>query len=366
MIEDIFKGRAEALSQRSIEKVIKEHSRSFYFASILLPKVFRYDVRVVYAWCRLNDDAIDEAPNLDAAKEQLSLLQEKLERVYAHVEGFNARVGEVKHDQGHTETLADAKLDLLEREMVRIVAHYSIPRAYFDSLLAGMWQDTQPMVLKTVEELVIYAYRVAGVVGLVMAHIMGVRQESAVRGALQLGVAMQLTNIARDIKEDWGRSRRYVPAELDPALGDYAPPQHLNPSESQALALKGASLQLLSVAEKLYDEADQAISDLPPGCRPAIRAALIVYRQIGRLIARGQVDPLERRSYTTAWYKVRVLVGSLLDGYCMRARQAISQKFSGQQRQISYLPPSTSLKEEQVYPLLRTLFAGDSLTARHN
>lgn len=268
---------------------ISAHSKSFALASSLLPVEVRDDVAVLYAFCRRVDDAIDLAPE-GAAASALEGLRCELASMYA---------GETQRDV----TLA---------AMQAVAARRRIPYEYPEALLDGMAMDVAGVRYGTVEDLLLYGHRVAGVVGLMMCHVLGVRRVEALPRAAHLGLAMQLTNVCRDVAEDWRRGRLYLPAEL---LGDAAPllgrPGRELPPAAHA-AIREAVRTLLDTAEGFYRSADIGVRDLSPRCGVAVRAARRIYSAIGdRLAARGH-DPLLGRVVVTAPSKLTLVVGAIL------------------------------------------------------
>ena len=175
-------------------QVIAVHSKSFALASRLLPTDLRDHAAVVYAWCRHADDAVDLVP---AAEQPAALtrLREELDGVYA---------GEPQTDQ-------------VLGAFQQAIQLWGIPREYPEELLAGMQMDATDTTYDSMDRLLQYCFRVAGTVGLMMCHVLGVQEEVAVRHAAHLGMAMQLTNICRDVAEDWERGRLYIP---DPLLDE--------------------------------------------------------------------------------------------------------------------------------------------------
>ena len=176
---------------RSSYASIAHHSKSFALASRLLPPRVRDRAVVVYAWCRRADDAVDLAGRGNEAA-ALERLRGELDAIYGT-------------------TSLDDPLLLAFRSVVEA---RGIPRAYPDDLLEGMRMDVEGTFYDDMDTLLKYCWCVAGIVGLMMCHVMGVRYEAATRNAVHLGIAMQITNICRDVLEDWERGRLYVPEAL--------------------------------------------------------------------------------------------------------------------------------------------------------
>ena len=220
---------------------IAHHSKSFALASRLLGRRLGDQTAVIYTWCRRADDAVDEAPAGDGTIERLD------DELVAAYDGrardpVLAAFGEVARDRG-------------------------IPLAYPRELLAGMAMDVRGSTYVTIEDVIVYAWRVAGVVGLMMTHVFGVADDAALVPAAHLGIAMQLTNICRDVGEDARRGRVYLPQQWIDEHG-----------------LHGARQALLALADRYYASADTGIAALPWRAALAVRAARNVYAAIGARI----------------------------------------------------------------------------------
>lgn len=172
-------------------RITKQHAKTFYFASFFLPRKKRYAAYALYALCRQSDDAADKSqPHAQIGN--IHAMRELIAKAYSG--------DTTKHP-----------LLLAFRDTVRT---YTIPKAYFDELIEGMLMDAQ-QILRLADEgqLYRYCYKVAGVVGLMMLHIFGPVNPANKEHAIELGIAMQLTNIIRDVKEDYQRGRIYLPSE---------------------------------------------------------------------------------------------------------------------------------------------------------
>ena len=267
---------------RACYDVIRVHSKSFAFASRLLPSEVRDRAVAVYAWCRRADDAIDLAGS-DSQKEALAELRAELDQVYS---GSTAQPGA---------TASDPAL-----QMFRVtVAERGIPRRYPDDLLAGMEMDVRGQRYETLESLLEYCYCVAGSVGLMMCHVMGVKDEGAMRNAAHLGMAMQLTNICRDVEEDWNRGRLYLPEALLSRYGAPGLADELGgpfPEAARAPVARTVA-HLLEEADRCYASGDEGLPALSWRCALAIRTARRVYSAIGGRIRSAGCDPLAGRAY---------------------------------------------------------------------
>ncbi|MET0982588.1 MAG: 15-cis-phytoene synthase CrtB [Telluria sp.] len=261
---------SEALLDHASE-TIKLGSKSFAAAARLFDPATRRSVLMLYAWCRHCDDVVDGqelgssavAPGpVDSARE-LATLREQTARAYAG------------------DAMADPAFAAFQEVALR---HAIAPRFAFDHL-AGFAMDVEGARYETIEDTLRYCYHVAGVVGLMMASIMGAKDPAVLDRACDLGLAFQLTNIARDIVDDAGNGRCYLPAEwLREAgipLGEVGLPRHRVP-------LAKVAARLVDYAEPYYDSAAAGIRALPLRSAWAIATARNVYRQIGiEVKARG-------------------------------------------------------------------------------
>ncbi len=260
--------------------------KAFYTASKLLPNSVRTPAYGLYAFCRLSDDAID----LDGGSLQA------LNRLYFRL------------DRAHRGRPLPCPAD---RAMADLLAAHAVPVAIPEALLEGLGWDAEGKRYQTIGELHAYAARVASTVGVMMTLLMDVRGASALARACDLGAAMQLTNIARDIGEDARNGRIYLPLEwLDEAEIDVA--AFLNdPQPTPALRLVTA--RLLEEARRLYAHARTGIAELPLACRPAILAASKIYADIGREVAAAGFDSVTRRARTSSGRKLQLLAEALVE-----------------------------------------------------
>ncbi len=251
---------------RECRESIAKHSKSFNMASRLLPPRTADRASVLYAWCRRVDDAVDLAPPADRAG-ALARLRRELDEVYA----------------------SESQRDLTLRAFTQVVQQCSIPRVYGEELLAGMAMDVEGIRYTDEQSLLLYCYRVAGVVGLMMCHVLELRDARAMRQAAHLGLAMQLTNICRDVLEDWDLGRLYLPENLLTRTGAPALRESLGrpfPRDARQPA-SFAVRELLRLAQGYYRSADTGIQALPVRCGFAVRSASRIYEAIGsRLLAR--------------------------------------------------------------------------------
>lgn len=271
--------------------VIQHHSRSFSLAAGLLPRTVRKDVEKLYAWCRWCDEAVDEAPNQETAAIWLTGLREDVERIYR----------------------GEPPLHAASQWLAELVDRHSIPKHLPLDLLEGMETDLGNPVFETEGQLLEYAYQAAGTVGLMMCRVLGVSDPRAFPKAKALGMAMQLTNIARDVKEDWVRGRRYLPK---PWLSR-VPGKDLLPTNQEA---RNGVQKLLAKADDLYEEGLRGLADLPASVRYAIRLAGGIYREIGEEIRRNDFQVMNGRMFVNRSAKFKIAAKSLVDEFRFRLR----------------------------------------------
>ena len=252
-------------------ELIKKGSKSFAMAAKLLPCDVRYDAMMLYAWCRHCDDVIDdqilgfarETASTETPEERLEQLREKTKRA-------------LNGDADEPVFIA----------LGRVARKHGIPDRHPMELLNGFEMDVNGRVYNTIEDTLDYCYHVAGVVGVMMAMIMGVRERPTLNRASDLGIAFQLTNISRDVVEDAKGGRCYLPREWLQQAGidgaDLADPKHRK-------AVFQVTHKLLREADDYYRSALFGMQRLPLGAAVGIGCARRVYRDIGRIVAnRGE------------------------------------------------------------------------------
>jgi len=268
--------------------VLARFGQSFRLAGRLLPGSTLADAAELYAFCRGVDDLADECVDPGAARAELLLLRDAV----------------LSGDDNHP--MAARFLALQRRCGLD-------PNAAI-TLIETVLSDLDPVHVADEAALLQYAYGAAGTVGLMMCPILGARGTGATSYAVDLGIAMQLTNIARDVAEDAKRGRLYLPATWLPTGLDAA---QLHEAPDAAFS---AVRQLLDRADRRYRHAELGYSCLPPRVRPAIRAAARIYEEIGRRILRHGPDYLEAgRSIVPMPRKLFLLVGSLVAAPLRRA-----------------------------------------------
>lgn len=263
---------------------IRAGSRTFHAASLLLPERVREPALALYAFCRLADDAIDHSPEPERA---LADLRARLERASAG------------HPRPHP----------ADRALAATLDAYAIPPAVPEALLEGFAWDASRRRHATLADLEQYAMRVAGTVGLMMALVMGVRSPQALARAADLGVAMQLSNIARDVGEDARAGRLYLPLEWLDEAGVDGEELLRDPRFSPALGAVVA--RLVAHAGALYARSTLGVASLPVDCRPAIHAARLMYAEIGMEVARRGYDSVSGRAVVSTRRKLALVARAL-------------------------------------------------------
>lgn len=269
-------------------------SRTFFAASFLLPSAVRDRATALYAFCRLADDAVDVGDDPAVA---LAQLRERLDQAYG------------RRPFPHP----------ADRAFADVAARFAIPRTLPEALLEGFQWDAEGRRYETLSDVQAYAARVAGTVGAMMSLLMGARSPEALARACDLGVAMQLTNIARDVGEDARAGRIYLPlgwlreAGIDPERWAERP---------MFCAELGRIVErVLSAADALYARGEAGIDLLPAGCRRGIFAARMLYAEIGNELRRRGCDSVSARAVTPARRKAALL-----------ARALSARRFSGRER----------------------------------
>jgi phytoene synthase len=250
------------------------NSRSFHMASALLPQEKRKAVRALYAFCRVTDDIVDNADSEDGGLAALEAWRQR------------TMLGSPPADDLVAVAWADAR--------------------HAEQLLDGVARDTVQTRYSTFDDLAAYSYGVASTVGLMSMHIIGYQGAEAIPYAIKLGVALQLTNILRDVGEDWRRGRVYLPQEELAAFGI-----HEEEIGEGKISPRWRDFMRFQIARnrRLYDEAHDGIALLNADGRFAIGAAAGLYRGILTNIERHNYDNLSRRAYVNAGRKVGMLPG---------------------------------------------------------
>jgi phytoene synthase len=262
------------------------HSKTFYTATSLLPREKRKAVRALYAFCRVSDSIVDCSEG--DAEESLA--------------GW-------RHRALSAQPLPD---DLIATAWTDTRLRYRIPARYAEQFIEGVARDLCQKRYQTFEELTAYAYGVASTVGLMSMHIIGFSSTEAIPYAIKLGVALQLTNILRDVGEDWRAGRIYLPLEELAAFGlTEADVASAASAASRRVDERWCALMRFQMTRnrQLYAEAMPGIRMLNPEGRFAVAAAGALYRAILDDIEAHDYDVFNRRAQVSAWGKLARLPG---------------------------------------------------------
>lgn len=248
---------------------MRRHGKSFWFASLFLPRATANDAAELYAFCRIMDDLADESEGVEAVP--------RLEQVR-----FDFRRGT------SNDPCVQPLLALAQRHPLDLQVADHLVKSFVEDAATRLQLETEP-------ELIRYCYGVAGTVGLMMSSILGADPMQAPWYATDLGIAMQMTNIARDVLEDARDGRRYLPGSW---VQDLAPGAIASCDPILRPCVSAAILRLLHLADHFYASAASGFRFIPSRSRPAIEVAAVIYRAIG-VSLRGRGAP---------WWEGRVVV----------------------------------------------------------
>jgi len=299
---------------------LRRNGKSFWFASLFLPRGVAADAARLYAFCRAMDDLADVAVTAES--------QAVLAQVRAELRG---------ESRGGASSNPDA------RDFLALAKQYSLPLDAADCLIATFIEDaTAELHIEDEDELVRYCYGVAGTVGLMMSAILGAPRPQADEAAIHLGIAMQMTNIARDVLEDAKNHRRYLPGrwvrqltarQIAHAAGDAcgnAPP------DAREL-VSAAVARLLDLADRYYASAAQGFDLIPGPARAGIEIAAAVYREIGTVLRRNRLAWWAGRVRVPFPAKLRMAIQVRLGRSPIRRLQPL-QSIAGLSRPLAGLP----------------------------
>lgn len=274
--------------ERACRRITRHHAKTFYFASTCLPRATRRHAFAVYGFCRWADDGVDSAADSIEAAGRVDLARRVLDRAYAD--------GEVPPG------LAAFRRTVQER---------SIPRSLFDALLDGMAMDLVADRYPDFPALDLYCYRVAGVVGLMMTHVFGYRHPRCLPRATALGTAMQLTNILRDVAEDWSLGRVYLPADELARFGVTEGQIAEGRVDDNFRALIRMQIER---ARRYYAEAEAGVPDLiGESSRLTVRVMGRLYGGILGAIEGQGLDVFRSRAYVPRRRKLACLAACLAE-----------------------------------------------------
>ena len=234
-------------------------AKSFNWAGFFLPKNTYHDCSKLYTFCRVLDDLVDEQTSLELRSEKFNKIKDVFEKGYKEADDREKLIGQNEYD-------------LIVKNMIMIADKNNIKKIILDDLIDGVSSDLKSKVyLRSVKDLLVYSYKVAGTVGIMMAKILNVNDTRSLKGAIDLGIAMQLTNIARDVIEDKKMNRQYIKPDF----------------ENIEATLK--------LADMFYESSFTSIKNIPFKYKFAIIVARRVYRQIGRkILKKGDMNNYEK------------------------------------------------------------------------
>ena len=270
--------QAQSLNSLEIRHAIQKGSKSFFLASWFFNTEVRNSAWILYRWCRICDDAIDEGGDLETVESLRKFTQAGIDSL------------------GGPSEFAD---------LGRIVHRHHIPRDLPFDLLAGFEMDAQGKTIGSQSDLELYAYHVAGVVGVMMSYVMGARFPQARTPAICLGNAMQLTNIARDVKDDFQKGRVYLPSQW--LAEQKLTPQNLFDEAHRDQLFKVVERVLLR-ADELYQLGYQGLDYLPFRSALAVSIAGSIYSAIGKKVLNTGPDGLNKRAVVSLPHKLWLVV----------------------------------------------------------
>jgi 15-cis-phytoene synthase len=278
-------GRSLAECYELCRRVQRSHSKTYYFSTQLLPPEVRSHVHALYAFMRYADEIVDN-PGVTTLDEQLAALEALEEETLAAVLGEEVR-------------------DPVLRAYANTVHTCGIEPHNITAFMTSMKMDTHVFRYPTYEDLTVYTYGSAAVVGLMMCRVVGVADERAEEHAEALGVAMQLSNFLRDVREDWVRGRVYLPLEDLERFG-YSE-ENLGASIVDERFVELMRFEI-GRARRLYAFADEGMGYIPRGRRYPVIVARELYAAILARIEAQDYDVFSRRAETSLLSKFRVAV----------------------------------------------------------
>jgi phytoene synthase len=264
------------------EGVARSQAKNFYYSFLLLSKPQRRAMCAIYAFMRYCDDLSDDEAVPDRAG-AIARWRLDLDRALAGHAGDHA----------------------VWPAFIDAVTHYQIPHQYFRDMISGISSDLQPRRIQTFDELYDYCYHVASVVGLAIIHVFGFESKAALPLAEKCGIAFQLTNILRDVREDAGKDRVYLPAEDFVRFG--VSPETFEPRE-RFLELMSFETQR---AREYYRESAPLVALIDARSRASMRALIGIYSRLLDRIVASNYDVLTRRVRVPTWEKLWVLMRSV-------------------------------------------------------
>ncbi len=253
-------------------------AKSFNWAGFFLPKKTYEDSAKLYAFCRVLDDVVDEKNDLDS----------KIKR-FNEMRNFLKKSFDTDNKKIH---LSDENEKIIH-DVITLAKNNNIKKIILEDLIDGVASDLKKRIhIRSVKDLLVYSYRVAGTVGLMMSKILMVKDKRALKGAIDLGIAMQLTNIARDVIEDKKMDREYIKPDFE---------------NIQAT---------LKLADMFYESSFSSIQKIPFRYKFSIIVARRIYRQIGRkILQKRNMENYEKsgKIYVNNFEKIYQTIVSIFD-----------------------------------------------------
>ncbi len=291
------------------DELLAQRGHSFHWARRLLGAPHAECATRLYGFCRRIDDLADECLSPAAAHAALDSVRQALQ-------------------SGQSD-------DLALRDMLQLMRGCGIDAAIPLELIQGVESDLGEVRVADMAELLRYCYRVAGTVGLMMTAALDVTAPEALPHAIDLGIAMQLTNICRDVREDALRGRRYLPATL---VGALEPAALIDPTGAARTAAVHAVCTLLDLADRHYASGEQGLRHLPSGARAGILVAARVYRQIGVVLRQRDGDCWSSRARVGAAAKAAITLSALRGTAGLRRREAAGVTYGPSLRMLPIHP----------------------------
>ena len=248
------------------DRILAAKGKSFYWARHLLGARHSSRATRLYRFCRYVDDLADEDQSVASAKKNIAALRDSI--------------------------LSGSTEDVVVQDGITLINDCQIDKRVVLDLIAGVCSDTELVRMADEAHLIQYCYQVAGTVGLMMCKVLDVDHPKAEAFAIDLGMAMQLTNVCRDIQADALVDRRYIPSALVDGL---APSELIEPSDAHKKMVKQAVATLLNLADDYYQSGEQGLSYLPFRARLSILVAARIYREIGQKLRRQECEYWHQR-----------------------------------------------------------------------
>ena len=265
------------------DRVLAAKGKSFYWARQLLGSKHANCATRLYRFCRYVDDLADEDQSAARSKKNIEALRESI--------------------------LSGSSEDAVIEDGIALINECQIDKRVVLDLIAGVWSDTELVRMADHAALMQYCYQVAGTVGLMMCKVLNTDHPEAEPFAIDLGIAMQLTNICRDVQTDALVDRRYIPSAL---VNDLAPSELIYPSEEHKQLVKQTVAALLNLADDYYQSGEKGLSYLPLRARLAILVAARLYREIGQKLRRQQCEYWHQRIVVSKAKKFMLTIEVLL------------------------------------------------------